>query len=203
MRHFASIPSPDEERLGQLACKFRGNRQEAERQAIAKDYAQTVDRLIHSGRWRECPSPEDQLPDAWMPKAFFEYWLSEALPSQGDTALDERESVAKAAGLFRFRFFFDTGSGVCLWSDNDATRERFGYPVDLEQMPLPQTIRRRGSFLIAWYDTFMDWENSPAASRWWPREESAFKAAVQELLVLLREHLGPDFVLVDESGTAA
>ena len=46
----------------------------AERQAIAREYSQTVDRLIGSGSWDEMPGPEDQLPDAWMPKAFFEYW---------------------------------------------------------------------------------------------------------------------------------
>jgi hypothetical protein len=64
----------DEERLGELAMKFRGTRHDAERQAIANDYSQTVVRLIHSGIWREMPAPEDQLPDVWMPKAFFEYW---------------------------------------------------------------------------------------------------------------------------------
>jgi hypothetical protein len=54
--------------------QFRGTRIETERQAIADDYAQTVDRLIRSGRWHEMPPPEDQLPDDWMPTAFFEYW---------------------------------------------------------------------------------------------------------------------------------
>ena len=64
----------DEERLGGLAMKFRGTRQDAERRAIARDYSETVDRLIRGGRWQEMPAPEDQLPEAWMPKAFFDYW---------------------------------------------------------------------------------------------------------------------------------
>ena len=63
-----------EERLGELAMKFRGTRRDADRRAIAADYSQTVEQLIQSGRWQEMPAPEDQLPDAWMPKAFFEYW---------------------------------------------------------------------------------------------------------------------------------
>ena len=73
-----SIPpsvAQDEERLGGLAMRFRGTRVEAERRDIAEDYSQTVERLIHSGRWHEVPPPEDQLPDDWMPKAFFDYWL--------------------------------------------------------------------------------------------------------------------------------
>ena len=64
----------DEERLGGLAMKFRGTRRDAERPDIAKDYSQTVDRLIQSGKWHEMPPPEDQLPDDWMPPEFFEYW---------------------------------------------------------------------------------------------------------------------------------
>lgn len=73
----SSIPphiAQDEERLGGLALQFRGTRRDAERRDIAKHYSQTVERLIHSGRWHEMPSPEDQLPDEWMPSAFFEYW---------------------------------------------------------------------------------------------------------------------------------
>jgi hypothetical protein len=72
-----SIPpslAQDAERLGRLAVEFRGARRDAERRDIATDYAQTVQRLIDSGGWHEIPAPEDQLPDGWMPGAFFEYW---------------------------------------------------------------------------------------------------------------------------------
>lgn len=69
-----SFSMRDEECLGELAMRFRGTRRNVERQGIAKDYSQTVERLIQSGSWREMPAPEDQLPDDWMPKAFFEYW---------------------------------------------------------------------------------------------------------------------------------
>jgi hypothetical protein len=65
---------PDEQRLAGLAMNFRGTRHEAERRDLARDYSQTVERLIHSGKWHEMPPPEDQLPDDWMPPAFFEYW---------------------------------------------------------------------------------------------------------------------------------
>ena len=116
------------------------------------------------------------------------------------TPVDQPLQAPEPGSVSRLRFFFDTGSGICLWSDNDAARERFDYPVPLEALPLPDTIRRRGDFLIAWYDTFMDWELSPQPSRWWPREQAAFNAATQEFLALLQEQLGPAFELVDESG---
>ena len=81
-----SIPpdiAQDEERLGGLALKFRGTRRDAERRDIAKDYSQTVERLIHSGRWHEMPPLEDQLPDDWMPPEFFDYWSRPQPPTPG------------------------------------------------------------------------------------------------------------------------
>jgi hypothetical protein len=53
--------------------------------------------------------------------------------------------------LYRFRYFFDRGAGISLLSDNDATRERFNCPVDLQALPLPESIRRRGYFVMAWH----------------------------------------------------
>jgi hypothetical protein len=64
----------DVERLGWLAMKFRATRRDVDRRAVAEDYSQTVDRLIQGGNWQEVPPPEDQLPDDWMPPAFFAYW---------------------------------------------------------------------------------------------------------------------------------
>jgi hypothetical protein len=64
----------DTDRLAYLAMQFRSTRDEADRQAVAQDYAETVDRLIQSGCWHESPTPEEQLPDGWMPKAFFDFW---------------------------------------------------------------------------------------------------------------------------------
>ncbi len=66
----------DEDILFQLACRFRGTRDEAERRAIAAEYAAVVDRLIQTGTWDEVPSPEDQLPEEYMSKAFMDYWYA-------------------------------------------------------------------------------------------------------------------------------
>lgn len=68
----------DQEQLGALAMRFRGTRDEGERDAIAADYAVTVSRLVKSGAWDEAPPPEDQLPRDNMPEAFFTYWEQQA-----------------------------------------------------------------------------------------------------------------------------
>lgn len=84
MRRLPPLPD-DEDILGQLAMRFRGTRNDADRQAIAREYAETVDRLIRSGVWHEAPGPEDMLPDDCMPKAFFEYWSGEPPRPQAAT----------------------------------------------------------------------------------------------------------------------
>jgi hypothetical protein len=60
--------------LGILAMQFRGTRDEERRAGIAKAYEQAVTELIESKKWRGMPPLEDQLPDEWMPKAFFTFW---------------------------------------------------------------------------------------------------------------------------------
>jgi hypothetical protein len=65
---------PPERQLRILAREFRGTKDEQKRTSIAKQYARLVAHLINSKRWRRIPVLEDQLPDAWMPDRFFEYW---------------------------------------------------------------------------------------------------------------------------------
>jgi hypothetical protein len=74
MNRIQRDPEKDEGLLGQLAMQFRATRDQAKRRAIAKTYAKTVGKLIDSGDWQDMPAPEDQLPDDFMPRSFFEYW---------------------------------------------------------------------------------------------------------------------------------
>jgi len=63
-----------EQRLGQLAMRFRGTSDRGERDKIVDQYAHEVKHLIDSGNWNNMPAPEDRLPDDRMPKDFFKYW---------------------------------------------------------------------------------------------------------------------------------
>jgi hypothetical protein len=65
---------PPARRLGVLAMDFRGARDESKRESIAQAYSQAVAELIDSNKWKCIPLLEEQLPDEWMPEAFFTYW---------------------------------------------------------------------------------------------------------------------------------
>lgn len=59
----------------------------------------------------------------------------------------------------------------------------------------------RVEFVLAWYDTFLDWENPPMETQWRAIEGAQFNIAAQELLHLVRAELGTEFEIVDDSGT--
>lgn len=45
--------------------------------------------------------------------------------------------------MYKLRYFFDFGSGICLWAANDAARDHFGYPVDSSKLPITSTLMHR------------------------------------------------------------
>ncbi|HEV3386787.1 MAG TPA: hypothetical protein VG097_18365 [Gemmata sp.] len=63
-----------EDALGRLAMRYRRTSDPMQRKQIAQEYSEVVEQLIDSGQWQESPPPEDQLPYAEMPAAYFKYW---------------------------------------------------------------------------------------------------------------------------------
>lgn len=101
------------------------------------------------------------------------------------------------------RFFFDTGSNVCLWAGDDATQARHGYAIDANDLPLSTNTQRWLQHLIAWYDTSLDWDNPGGASPWPDGELARFQRAAQEGLARLRQELtSAGYEVCDESCTA-
>ena len=90
--------------------------------------------------------------------------------------------------LYELRYFFDTGSGICLWPGNDAARERFGYAIELDTLGLPKSIVARGEALLIRFDTWMDWDNAPA-NLWSEAEHRQFDHDAQAFLQILRSSL--------------
>lgn len=100
--------------------------------------------------------------------------------------------------MYELRFMFDPGSGVCLWAANDKARERYGYPIDHWQLPLPENTRRWLSYLIAWYDTSIDWAYPSDSDDVWSIEESnRFREAADKGIALVREGLGAEYAITE------
>ncbi len=102
----------------------------------------------------------------------------------------------------RLRFFFDAGSGVCLWAQDDAAKLRFGYPVETSMLDLPADLRRDIEQLVSDYDAAFNWDDPAAVSddggsrtKFGYEDNAPLIARVRELLPRLRSALGPAFTI--------
>src|SRR5262245_2023165 len=86
------------------------------------------------------------------------------------------------------RYFFDPGSGTCLWAGNDAARAAHGYAVKHADLPLSDAAKRALDDLIARFDRSIDWQ-SPTESRWTAQESAGFFDDARQVLERLRAEL--------------
>jgi hypothetical protein len=64
----------------------------------------------------------------------------------------------------KLRYFFDPGSGICLWAADDEARAQFGYPVELEELSLAGDTLALGNSLIERFDGSINWSDPGSAS---------------------------------------
>ncbi|MFH8336498.1 hypothetical protein [Streptomyces sp. AM6-12] len=95
------------------------------------------------------------------------------------------------------RFFFDAGSGGVLWASSED-RDAWGYPVDLDRLPISHDLRDGLKALIARYDTSLNWDYPPHPGPWREAECRDFNEAVRQALARLRAELGPEWRIHDE-----
>ncbi len=98
------------------------------------------------------------------------------------------------------RFFFDAGSGVCLWAQDAEAKARFGYPVEAADLDVPEALRAEIEQLVTDYDDTFPWDDpgsnvtvEPDRTMFGYEEFPPFVTRVRDLLPRLRAALGPGF----------
>ena len=76
--------------------------------------------------------------------------------------------------MYELRYTFECGSGVCLWAENDVTRERYNIAVDHRDLPISENTKYWLGYLIAWFDTSMNWDDCPQMSSHWTGDFDTF-----------------------------
>lgn len=95
----------------------------------------------------------------------------------------------------RLRFFLDAGSGVCLWAWDDAAKKKFGYAVELDDIPLPRDLVADLMHLMADYDAMIDWDdpantgNDGTPTAFGYEADAPFRTRIATLLPRLRAAL--------------
>ena len=89
---------------------------------------------------------------------------------------------------------FDWGSGVCLWSANQAAEERFGdYPVCTDKLPVTQELKDIMECLIEKHDEALNW-NDPAGDLLWDETQvHEFLIAAKRVYLMLCDELSADY----------
>jgi hypothetical protein len=95
------------------------------------------------------------------------------------------------------RFFFDAGSGALLWAA-PADQAAWGYPIELDLLPVSPQLRTELDRLIDEYDTSLNWEYPPDPGPWDEARCRTFNAAVRRAIARLRTELGPAWQIADE-----
>jgi hypothetical protein len=118
-----------------------------------------------------------------------------------DAAWDEDLATVRVERRPRFRLAtgFDAGSGTLLWARNDAARDRWDYPVDHFDLPVPLPLAHRIQGLIDRYDLDhpdVGTEHAPFT----PQEYDDFRAGYLRTLDELRRVLGPAYEIEDRGG---
>ncbi|BAZ43165.1 hypothetical protein NIES4102_01630 [Chondrocystis sp. NIES-4102] len=86
--------------------------------------------------------------------------------------------MLKSNNVLRLRYYFDAGSGICLWSADEFTSKKLGYAVELDDLPLSSNTSKWLIYLIAWFDTSIDWTYPTQTSLNWTHETARnFKTA--------------------------
>ena len=91
----------------------------------------------------------------------------------------------------RLRYGFEAGSGVCLWAQDAEAQLYFGdFAIELSQLALSRNTEAWLRYLLAWFDTSLDWDDPLSAGACWDAaEQLRFAAAAQRGLALLRAEL--------------
>jgi hypothetical protein len=102
----------------------------------------------------------------------------------------------------RLRLFFDAGSGVLLWAQDEAAKARFGYPVAAADLDIPEALRAEIEQLVTDYDDTFPWDDpaggdpvAPDRTMFGYEENPPFVTRIRDLLPRLRAALGPAFTI--------
>lgn len=99
----------------------------------------------------------------------------------------------------RLRYFFDPGSGICLWAADDESRALFGYTVELEKLNLSRDTAVLGRRLISLFDGSINWEDPVGALPWSEKQKSQFLQESAIFYERLVSELGPSFTVINEA----
>ena len=102
---------------------------------------------------------------------------------------------------YTFKYFFEWGFFnedicPCLWSDDDVTKDIFGYSVSLGKLPISDELKRFLFELGEKHDNALDWSGENKSLSWTEEEKQNFYKEAEEGYKRLQTELGDDYKIV-------
>ncbi|MDE5860804.1 MAG: hypothetical protein K2J36_07675 [Ruminococcus sp.] len=95
---------------------------------------------------------------------------------------------------YTMKFMYDWGSGVCLWSTNQASKAKFNnYPIFTSQLPVSNDLKEKLEHLIEWHDEALNWEEPNSDLLWNEKQIDEFLNVSKKTFFRLCEELGSDY----------
>ncbi len=96
--------------------------------------------------------------------------------------------------IYKLKFMFDWGSGVCLWSANDNAEDKFGdYPIETAELPISQKLKDNLERLIECHDEAFNWNDPSGNLLWDDGQIREFLVLAKKLYLLLCDELGEEY----------
>ena len=98
---------------------------------------------------------------------------------------------------YQLRFWFEHG-GTCIWGMNTMAKEKYGYPIKNEVLPISAELIKKLNALEQEYATYLDWECPSNPSPWTIEQKTDFLNKTTAIYEKLKTELGSDFELINE-----
>lgn len=95
---------------------------------------------------------------------------------------------------YKMKFSYDWGSGICLWSTNQAAHLKFGnYPIYVSKLPISDKLKDELEHLIQWHDEALNWDEPNGDLLWDDNQVDTFLYASENAYNRLCDELGSDY----------
>ena len=99
--------------------------------------------------------------------------------------------------MYILRYWYEHGGG-CLWSGNEITKDKFGYKIDYNILPLSSQTKLDLNMLEKKYTTYLDWNNPADPSKWSDEEKVIFYKTANRVYQQIKNELGHDFLIINK-----
>ena len=98
---------------------------------------------------------------------------------------------------YKLRFMFEPG-GFCIWGMNNAAKEKYGYAIKNNVLPISNETIIKLDTLESEYANYLDWNEPLNFSLWTKQQKEDFKNKATIVYEELKEELGHEFQIINE-----